>query len=141
MSLLGQNLFFFLTNKKQINFLYENLSLRDGMYLMRQHGFTAVPVVSSNGEYVGSVTEGDFLYYLTDHPTTNLDEVFIREIIRPGFIKAVPFNVSMGELLAASLEQNFVPVVDDRNIFIGIVTRKNILSYLMRDRTVKNEDN
>ncbi|WP_289422453.1 CBS domain-containing protein, partial [Faecalibaculum rodentium] len=80
----------------------------------------------------------DFLYYLTDHPDTDLDNVFIRQILRPDFIQAVPFNVSMGQLLATSLEQNFVPVVDDRNIFIGIVTRKNILAYLMHDKDVKD---
>ncbi|WP_067554240.1 CBS domain-containing protein [Faecalibaculum rodentium] len=136
---MGQNLFFFLTNKKQTSFLYDNLSLRDGMWLMREHGYTSVPVVAPDGEYKGAVTEGDFLYYLTDHPDTDLDTITIGEILRPGFMHAVPFNVSMGELLAASLEQNFVPVVDDRNIFIGIVTRKNILAYLMRDRNVKDE--
>lgn len=37
----------------------------------------------------------------------------------------------MSELFNRSLEQNYVPVVDDRNIFIGIVTRKTIISYLM----------
>ncbi|WP_289221155.1 CBS domain-containing protein [Faecalibaculum rodentium] len=138
---MGQNLFFFLTNKKQTSFLYDlydNLSLRDGMWLMREHGYTCVPVVSPDGEYKGAVTEGDFLYYLTDHPDTDLDNVFIRQILRPDFIQAVPFNVSMGQLLATSLEQNFVPVVDDRNIFIGIVTRKNILAYLMHDKDVKD---
>nr|WP_304973431.1 CBS domain-containing protein [Faecalibaculum rodentium] len=114
------------------------MSLRDGMWLMREHGYTCVPVVSPDGEYKGAVTEGDFLYYLTDHPDTDLDNVFIRQILRPDFIQAVPFNVSMGQLLATSLEQNFVPVVDDRNIFIGIVTRKNILAYLMHDKDVKD---
>lgn len=129
---LGQNLFFFLTNKKSTSFLYDNLSLRDGMRLLRQHGYTSVPVITQEGEYAGAVTEGDFLYYLTDHPDADLDAVTIREIIRPGFMEAVSFNVGMGELLAHSLQQNFVPVVDDRDIFIGIVTRKNILEYLLK---------
>ena len=30
-----------------------------------------------------------------------------------------------------ALEQNFVPVVDDRNSFIGIITRKAIMKYCL----------
>lgn len=28
------------------------------------------------------------------------------------------------------MNQNFVPVVDDKKVFIGIVTRKDVLAYL-----------
>ena len=27
------------------------------------------------------------------------------------------------------MDQNFVPVVDDRNFFMGIITRKDVLKY------------
>ena len=128
---MEQNLFFFLTNKKQSNFLYDHLSVSEGLQLLRAHGYTALPVISREGSYAGSVTEGDFLYYLMDHPQADLDAVTVKDLVRPGFMPAVSFDVDMGPLLARALEQNFVPVVDDRNVFIGIITRKNIMAWLM----------
>ena len=34
------------------------------------------------------------------------------------------------EVLALALKQNFVPIVDDRNCFCGIVTRQGVIGYL-----------
>lgn len=35
----------------------------------------------------------------------------------------------MEDMLNRALNQNFVPVVDDRKMFIGIITRKDIIKY------------
>jgi predicted transcriptional regulator len=35
------------------------------------------------------------------------------------------------ELWDRMLDQNFVPVVDDRDMFMGIVTRRSVMAYLM----------
>jgi CBS domain-containing protein len=43
----------------------------------------------------------------------------------------VRVNTSVEELWDRILDQNFVPVVDDRDIFVGIVTRRSVLAYLM----------
>ena len=36
-------------------------------------------------------------------------------------------DVKMDELLNRSMSQNFIPVTDDRDYFIGIVTRQDII--------------
>ena len=46
----------------------------------------------------------------------------------------------MGEILNTATKQNFVPVVDDRNMFIGIITRKAIMQHLASIRTVLEDD-
>ena len=43
--------------------------------------------------------------------------------------KAVTVTTSMDQLVEAAMNQNFVPVVDDRGIFIGIVRRQAIIRY------------
>ena len=59
--------------------------------------------------------------------------VLIRELIRGDFTPPVQIDVPVDQLFAQSLKQNFVPVVDDRQIFIGIVTRQSIIQYLMNN--------
>ena len=46
--------------------------------------------------------------------------------------KAVPVTTDMHALLNAAIDQNFVPVVDDRNVFIGIVRRTAILRQVAK---------
>ena len=102
---------------------------------MRKHGFTAMPVINTHGEYVGTINEGDFLWYFIDHPDTSYEELRdtpIKDLIRNDFTPPMMIDATLDELFAQSLKQNFVPIVDDRNIFIGIVTRSNILKYLMK---------
>ena len=40
----------------------------------------------------------------------------------------VNISASVNELLELVLDQNFVPVTDDRGVFIGIVTRRDIIN-------------
>lgn len=128
---MNQNVLFFLKFKKDLQFYYESLSLLDALGAMKEHGFTAVPVINSSGRYVGSVTEGDFLWFILQNgndPYT-LESTQVKDIIRKDFMPAVNVNVSLRELLETSLHQNYVPVIDDRNKFIGIVTRQTLLQY------------
>jgi predicted transcriptional regulator len=36
----------------------------------------------------------------------------------------------MDEMMMRAMDQNFIPVVDDRDYFIGIITRKDIMRYI-----------
>lgn len=133
---MNQNVFFFLKYKKDTRYLYDNLSVLQGLKLLRQHGFTATPVIDAQGYYIGTIREGDFLYYLIDHPCVSeddLENLEIRELIDPHYNPAVSMDVDMETLFDQSLKQNFVPVVDDRHIFIGIVTRQAIIEYLLKE--------
>ncbi len=44
---------------------------------------------------------------------------------------AVKIDVELTQLFSEALNQNFVPVIDDRDMFIGIVTRKQVISFFM----------
>ena len=41
----------------------------------------------------------------------------------------VSIDSNMEDLLDKAMKQNFVPVLDDKRSFIGIVTRKDIMKY------------
>lgn len=129
------NVLMFLKDKKQVAYLYDTNTLRQGLEKMKAHGYTAIPVLRRNGTYAGSVSEGDFLWYILEHPGCREQEDFrIKDIIRPNFIRPVKINASMEYLLECSMSQNFIPVTDDRNFFIGIVTRQDIIRGFLKGR-------
>ena len=39
----------------------------------------------------------------------------------------------MDALLESAMNQNFIPVIDDLDKFIGIVTRRDIIGYLAKE--------
>lgn len=130
------NVIMLLKPKDTIKYIYENNTLRQGIEKMRAHSYTAIPVISDDGRYVGTVSEGDFLYYILDKQNNNIKEQekhFVKDIIRKDFNPAVNIEITMDELLERALKQNFVPVTDARGTFIGIVTRQDIIKHFMQD--------
>ena len=60
------------------------------------------------------------------------EELRVRDIIGSKY-PAVRITVTMDALLESAMNQNFIPVIDDLDNFIGIVTRRDIISYLAKE--------
>lgn len=125
-----------LSPKINIACLESTDTVRQGIESFRAHGYTAVPVLYPDGRYCGTVSERDFLTYILDTGSCrmkDMESARIEDIIRKGWNPTVSINAPLDQLLARILDTNFVPVVDDRSYFVGIVTRKSVLSYLERE--------
>ena len=136
------NLLFFLTPKSEVAYVEESDSLRQVLEKMEYHGYTAVPLLSPDGRYIGTITEGDVLWKLKkeNFPDIHeLEEISVMQIARKRDNKAVHVNVDMEGLLERVMRQNFVPVVDDERRFIGIVTRKDVILYLRKELEKRQE--
>lgn len=127
------NVISLLTPKAQVSYLYDDFTIRQGLEKMRANGYTAIPVLARDGSYVGTVSEGDFLWSILDDRDNSLaaqERLPLKRVIREGFNPAVSVRVTMAELLDQAMRQSFIPVVDDRGAFIGIVTRQTIMRKL-----------
>ena len=127
------NIAYFLLPKARVAHVCDDNTFRQGLEKMRHHGYTAIPVISRTGQYVGTVSEGDFLWCLLDQGSGDIqtqEKQPLRRVIRPGFNPAVRIDVALEELVERALRQSFIPVVDDRGAFVGIVTRQNIIKRL-----------
>lgn len=129
------NIAYFLLPKGRVAYLYDDNTFRQGLEKMRHHGYTAIPVISRDGQYVGTVSEGDFLWRLLEGEGArkctikDLERLQVRDILRADQYPSVRITVTMDGLLDSAMNQNFIPVVDDVGSFIGIVTRKDIIRY------------
>ncbi len=129
------NVLNFLKPKETVKYIYDDNTLRQGLEKMLAHSYTAIPVITrEEGRYVGTVSEGDFLYFIVKKESSGMKEqekYYVRDIIRSDFNPAVRIDVKMDELLQRSMKQNFIPVTDDYGTFIGIVTRQDIIRYFV----------
>lgn len=133
------NILFFLIPKNDITYIYDDFTLRQALEKMEYHRYTSIPIISKNGEYVGTITEGDILWTLknwNEISFINTDNIKIKDIKIHRNYKSIDINKEMSDLIELITNQNFVPVTDDRNMFIGIITRKDVIQYLY-DKTKK----
>ncbi|MBQ8497287.1 MAG: CBS domain-containing protein [Clostridia bacterium] len=130
--------------RSMVTYLYDDFSLRQGLEKMRYHKHSAVPVVTRENRYVGTLSEGDFLWYLIDYMKESeanrksvdfrdFETVFLKDILQKDKNPPVRINTKIIELVDRASNQNFIPVIDDRDSFIGIVTRKAIITRLSKD--------
>jgi len=129
------NVAFFLIPKKDIIYLKENATMRQALERMEYHSYTAVPLINSEGKYVGTITEGDLLWKLKNTPGLtfqNTEDIFLSEVEQHVQNLPVTIDAQIEDLISRAVVQNFVPVVDDQQIFIGIVRRREIIEYCSR---------
>ena len=132
------NIAYFLKTKAEVSYLMEDFTLRQGLEKMRNHGHTAIPVLSRDDKYIGTISEGDFLWFLIDdrrdqlHKTNmkSIEDIKIKDIFKKGENPSVRITATMDEMMMRAMDQNFIPVVDDRDYFIGIITCKDIMRYI-----------
>lgn len=131
----NDNILSLLTPKATLVYLTDDMTIRQALEKMRVHRFTAIPIINAkSGEYVGSIAEGDLLYNLVDKENfsiKNLENKKVKSLIRKSFMPAMKVDMSMDELIRFITIQNYVPIVDDRNILMGIVTRSSVMKYLV----------
>lgn len=126
------NIAFFLTPKNEVIYEYLDATMRQVIERMEHHGYTAVPLIDKEGKYMGTLTEGDLLWKLKNTPDLNFrnsENIRVKDIQRKRKHKSVSINSDVENLISLATSQNFVPVVDDEGIFIGIIKRSDIINY------------
>ncbi len=136
------NIAFFLTPKNEVVCENIEVTMRQVMEKMEHHGYTAIPLINKEGKYVGTLTEGDLLWKLKNTPDLNFkntESVKVKDIKRRVVHKSVSITSNIESLISLAINQNFVPVVDDNGIFIGIIKRSDIINYCFNELGKINE--
>ncbi|MCI6188379.1 MAG: CBS domain-containing protein [Clostridium sp.] len=136
------NIAFFLTPKNEVVCESIESTMRQVIEKMEHHGYTAIPLIDKYGKYVGTLTEGDLLWKLKNTMNLNFrntETVKVKDIPRRVKHKSVTISEDIESLINLAVNQNFVPVVDDEGIFIGIIKRSDIINYCYKElKKLKN---
>lgn len=126
------NILFFMKPKSETAYVVETQTLRQALEKMKHSGYSAIPVIDDEGRYAGTLSEGDLLWAVLDKDACNIrngEKVPVKDIPRGRRNEPININAQIEDLLLTAMNQNFVPVTDDRGLFIGIVTRRDIMQY------------
>ena len=132
------NILFFLTPKSDVAYIFEDETLRQTVEKMEHRKFSCITILNKEGKYTGTISEGDLLWgikrlniNITD--LKQMEDVSIMAIPRRATYKPVHADADMEDLLDRAINQNYVPVIDDKGSFIGIITRKEIIKYCYKE--------
>ena len=127
------NVLFFITPKSQVKYIETTMSVRQVLEIFEFYRYTTLPILSEDGRYAGSISEGDLLFYLKNTPFKTINDFNQINIMSFNHYKSyisIKIDANMEDLIFNAINQNFVPIVDDNDKFIGMVTRKSIINYL-----------
>lgn len=126
------NILFFLTPKAECRCLQDDDTIRQALERMEHNSYTSLPIINRKGEYRGTLTEGDLLWALKNECGGDMkraEQVCIMDITHRCDNQPVSVSTNVEDLFIKATDQNFVPVIDDKDAFIGIIPRKKILQY------------
>jgi len=114
-------------------YLNENNTIRQAIEIFDYHKYSILPLIDDAGHYVGTLSEGDLLRFLKNDVKYDIkasEKIRIKDINRYREYKSLKVDSLLSEFFTLSLDQNFIPVIDDQNVYIGIIKRKEIIKYL-----------
>ncbi len=142
------NILFCLTPKEKVAYIFDDYTIRQALEKMQIYRYNSIPVLSKKGTYVGTLSEGDLLWYIKDklRDFSKTETISVKKVPRNKDNVSVPINTNMEDIIDVATRQNFVPVIDDFGAFIGLITRKDIFQYMVKkmvkeiNPTCKKED-
>ena len=127
-----------LTPKSDVDYVMDDATLFKVLQTMENRNFSAIPIINKKGRYVGTITSGDILGCIKENFNLSVKDSAkfpVRNVQRTRDYKAISVHAVFEEILDYAVNQNFVPVVDDDENFIGILTRKEIMKWMREEYT------
>ena len=129
------NIFRFIIPKSLVEYITDDSTVRQGFEKMRFHRYVAIPVIDAEGKYVGMLRNDDILEYFLSAKSVDMktaEKILVGDIVDRSYSRPLYHHSTVEELFELVKEHNAVPVVDDRDCFIGIVLRRDVMNFLLR---------
>ena len=132
---MGVNILRFVIPKSLVEYVTDDSSVRQALEKMLYHRYSAMPVIDSDGKFIGTLRSDDiFKHFMKSGSFDKLaaENMPVTEIMEKGSSRPLYHNSTVSDLIEEVKEHNFVPVVDDRGCFIGLILRRDVLNFLLK---------
>ena len=131
------NILFFLTPKSDVAYIFEDETLRQTLEKMEHRKFSCIPLLSLDGKYKGTISEGDLLWGMKTLNVPNLktaEGISIMAIPRRATYKAVHADSDMEDLLdKARIMFRLSMIRDTLSVSLPVKKSSNIATKNLRN--------
>ena len=119
--------------KSKVEFIYNDITVGEALKKIAKKRYAMIPVVERNsGRYIYSLAASDLLMkILKNNDIESTKKEFISSVPVDRLIVPCKKDTEIVDLADLAISQNFVPVVDNQGIFLGIVTRRAVIDYFI----------
>ena len=109
------NILFIMIPKEKVAYIYDNYTIRQTLEKMEFHRYSSIPMIDKDGKYVGTISEGDLLWYIKNHQELDFKSGRNTDYGSPTQTRQlrIYIDTKIDDLIIASTQQNFIPVLDD----------------------------
>ena len=128
--------------KNKVEFIYSDITIGDALRKLGKKKFAMVPVLERQSErYLYSLSAGDILFEIikTDDVASAKQQLLTSVTIDRLIVPSLK-DTDVMELSDLAIAQNYIPIVDNKGTFLGIVTRRSILDYFINEWYEKEEN-
>ena len=132
---MAKNILRFIIPKSLSIYVTSDSSVRQALEKMHYHKYKAVPIIDTEGKYLATLRSEDVFRYFMERGSfdkTLAEHVLAIDIADSSSSKPLLHSATMQDLIENVKEHNFVPIVDDRGCFIGIILRREVLNYVLK---------
>ena len=132
---MATNIMRFVIPKSLVQYITAESTVRQALEKMLFHKYSTIPVIEKNGEYVGTLRSDDVFRYFMEaghFDKSSAEDIPVTNIMRSS-AKPLFHTSTIKDLIEEVKEHNSVSVVDDRGVFIGLILRRDVLNFLLKD--------
>jgi CBS domain-containing protein len=135
------NVLFRLTPKEKVAYIFDDFTIRQALEKMQVYRYNSIPILNRKGAYIGTLSEGDLLWFIKDRNLnfSKTETISVSKVPRNKDNVSVSINTNIEDIIEVATKQNFVPVLDDFGTFIGLITRKDIFNYMVQQMINKTD--
>ncbi len=139
-----KNIIEYLTPKSETYYINNKTTIRQALEKFDYHKFSVISVIDDEGHFISTISEGDILRVIKNDYNFDMSMAIRKRIefiprYRP--YQAIGINSCFDDVVKLSIEQNFIPIVDDRGIYMGIIKRSTILNEIYKKHFVWIKNN
>ena len=128
-------------NKKKITYVYADSTLQEAVLAFAKSSYSMIPVLERESDrYLYSITATDVLNWVADgHHIDEAKQTPLSALSLTRLIAPCQENAELSSIADLVANQNYVPLVDEKGVFAGIVTRKNLIFRLLGELDRRND--
>ncbi len=120
----------FLTPADKLAVIIDSHNMDHAKLLLSHMSYSRVPVVTEDNRFVGTIGLNEIIKYQAEHELTDEELQQDISLIAKRDVATVKENYELADVLRKLIDESFLPVLGEGDVFLGIITRKSILKAI-----------
>jgi CBS domain-containing protein len=120
-------------SKDSIVTVHPDWTLERALLRLTRSGYSSVPVINSENQVEGLISKTLILDFMSENQNINYNDLplfQVHQAMNKNYM-GIWENTPLSFALELMIDRSYVPIIDQKNMFVGILTRQAVLSEIL----------